>query len=347
MEEHQKEVARIAAHVEQFYNRKESFRIYHGSTNSTRALAYKRDGTIDTSSLNKVLKVDREERNALVEPNVSMRRLLQATLQEGLIPQVVMEFPEITAGGGFSGPSGESSSFKYGYFENTVDMIEIVLGDGKIVTASHTDNPDLFLGAAGSLGTLGVITLLKVRLIEAKEFVRLEYRPVYGVSEAVRSIQTAVTDPTNDFVDGILFALNRGVIVVGRLADKDEHTTRVQTFSQARDPWFYLHAERLFNWKESDSAAVSVMVPLVDYLFRYNRGGFWVGKYAFEYMMTPFNRITRWALDSFMQTSVRVRRGRLGAALGEERREERKRCTMVQRNLKREGKQLGERPNEL
>ena len=45
-------------------------------------------------------------------------------------------------------------------------------------------------------------------------------------------------------------------------------------------------------------------IPLVDYLFRYDRGGFWTGKYAFEYFVTPFNRITRWALDSLMRTRV-------------------------------------------
>ena len=45
----------------------------------------------------------------------------------------------------------------------------------------------------------------------------------------------------------------------------------------------------------------------MDYLFRYDRGGFWTGKYAFEYFMTPFNRITRYLLDPLMHASPMYR----------------------------------------
>ncbi|KAG6040080.1 hypothetical protein E4U41_001421 [Claviceps citrina] len=47
--------------------------------------------------------------------------------------------------------------------------------------------------------------------------------------------------------------------------------------------------------------------PLVDYLFRYDRGAFWVGKYSFRYFLTPFNRTTRFLLDRFMHTRVMYR----------------------------------------
>jgi len=49
-----------------------------------------------------------------------MDQLVKATLAYGFAPPVVMEFPGITAGGGFSGTSGESSSFRHGFFDKTV-----------------------------------------------------------------------------------------------------------------------------------------------------------------------------------------------------------------------------------
>src|SRR5277367_2630336 len=177
MERHKEAVAVIASTVLHFYNRKEPFRIFHGSTNSTRPLVLQRNGMVDTSSLNHVLKVDIKAKTALVEPNVPMDKLVKATLEHGLFPPVVMEFPGITVGGGFAGTSGESSSFKYGFFENTISWIEIVLANGEVTTASPTANPDLFEGAAGTFGTFGVITLLEVQLILAKPFVLLEYIP--------------------------------------------------------------------------------------------------------------------------------------------------------------------------
>jgi len=134
MDCHHQAVNAISTTVRSFYNRREPFRIFHGSTNSTRPS--NSDRKVDISALRNILKVDTITQSALVEPNVPMDRLIEATLAHGLMPPVVMEFPGITAGGGFSGSAGESSSFKYGYFDQTVNWVEIVLGSGEIVRAS-------------------------------------------------------------------------------------------------------------------------------------------------------------------------------------------------------------------
>ncbi|KAH9207721.1 hypothetical protein DL95DRAFT_395774 [Leptodontidium sp. 2 PMI_412] len=114
-----------------------------------------------------------------------MNRLVQATLKHGLVPPVVMEFPGITVGGGYAGTSGESSSFKHGFFNKTVNWVDIVLADGEVVKASPTERWDLFEGAAGAVGTLGIVVLLEVRLIEAKRFVETTHSRVESVSEAM------------------------------------------------------------------------------------------------------------------------------------------------------------------
>ena len=51
-----------------------------------------RSKTVDTSRLNRVLYVntDPEDSYALVQPNVPMDRLVEATLEYGLVPPVVM-----------------------------------------------------------------------------------------------------------------------------------------------------------------------------------------------------------------------------------------------------------------
>jgi len=301
MDHHNEAVAVIAANVRQFYDRQEAFRIYHGSTNSTRKSSFQRDRMIDTSDLSRVLKVDTKTRTALVEPNVPMDRLVEATIEHGLVPPVVMEFPGITVGRGFAGTSGESSSFKHGFFDRIVNWTEMVLANGDIVTASDTEKSDLFNGAAGSLGTFGITTLLELQLIEAKKYVELTYYPVTSVSEAIQKIEDATEDLSNDYLDGILFALDRGVIMTGRLTDVLQDGVRAQRFSRAQDPWFYLHAKRILS---NSTASTTEAIPLVDYLFRYDRGAFWTGAYAFKYFMTPFNRLTRWALDRFMHTRV-------------------------------------------
>jgi hypothetical protein len=256
---------------------------------------------IDTTQLSNVLNVDTKTKTVLVEPNVPMDRLVEATREYGLVPPVVMEFPGITVGGGFAGTSGESSSFRHGFFDRTVLWIEMVLADGQIINASSTENTDLFHGAASSFGTLGVTTLLKLRLIEAQAYVELTYHPVSSITAAIKGLEVATADPINDFVDGILYAQDCGVICTGRLTNIVKEGDRIQRFGHANDPWFYLHAKKII--KHCDGPKTE-MIPLDHYLFRYDRGGFWVGRYAFKYFLTPFNHVTRWFLDKFMRTRV-------------------------------------------
>jgi Delta24-sterol reductase len=104
MEEHERNVATIAGQLRKFYDHKKAFRIHHGSTNSTRSLAFKKDEIVDISHLNHIVLLDRRSWRAYFEPNVPMDALVEATLEETLIPEVVMEFPGITVGGGFFWP---------------------------------------------------------------------------------------------------------------------------------------------------------------------------------------------------------------------------------------------------
>lgn len=279
MDEHNSVVNRIATQIQSFHARKEPFRIYHGSTNSTRRTTFDRKKIIDTSTLNHVLHVDTQSRTVLVEPNVRMDALVAATLPHGLVPPVVMEFPGITVGGGFSGSAAESSSFKAGFFDKSVNWVEFVLAGGEVVRASEGERKDLFHAAAGSLGTLGVATCFEMRLVQAREFVELSYLTAGSVGEGLRVMEEATEDERNDYVDGIVMAKDRCIICVGRLTDRVEPGLKVQRLTRARDPWFYIHADRATREAQGP---VRECIPLKDYLFRYDRGAFWTGAYAYK-----------------------------------------------------------------
>ncbi|RDL41491.1 FAD-binding-containing protein [Venustampulla echinocandica] len=289
MGSHETTINRIAAVVQAFYDCKEPYRIFHGSTNSTRPVQQGR--VVDIRAMSSVVKIDTASKTALVEPNVPMDKLVEATLEHQLIPPVVMEFPGITVGGGYAGSAGESSSFKYGYFDQTVSSVEMVLGNGEVITASKTEHPDLFKGAAGALGTLGITTLIELQLVQAKKF----------------AIRKETENPSNDYVDGIIFSKTHGVVISGKLTDHKPESAKPQTFSKPWDPWFYLHVKEKTLF-ESPSSPVTDYIPLAEYLFRYDRGGFWVGLEAFRYFgFMPFNRLTRWFLDDFVHTRMLYR----------------------------------------
>ncbi|KAF5267605.1 hypothetical protein FOXYS1_1503 [Fusarium oxysporum] len=203
MERHNQILQDIADKIRDFYKLRQPYRVFHGSSSSTRPRHATDTNIIDISMLSQVISVDSAQRTCLVEPNVPMDRLVEATMPFGLIPPVVMEFPGITTGGGFAGTSGESSSFRHGFFNETVNFVEMILGNGDKIRASREEHDDLFHGSVGAAGTLGLTTLMQVRLVEVKQFVKTTYHRVGSVSAAISTTKKRCKNVDVDYVDEI------------------------------------------------------------------------------------------------------------------------------------------------
>ncbi|KAF2436148.1 24-dehydrocholesterol reductase-like protein precursor [Tothia fuscella] len=308
LQNHKTAVIDIAANVREASDEKRPFRIFHGSTNSTRQNVLDRSNSVDVSMLNRVLRVDTSRKVALVEPNVPMDRLVEATLRHGLVPAVITEFPGITVGGSFAGTAGESSSFKHGFFDRIVAEAEIVLPKGEIIQASDEKHADLFSKIPSTMGTLGITTALEIRLENAKRYVKTTYRPVKSMEEAVSILESVTADPdnsSNDYIDGIMFSKTEGAVITGRSTDDIQPGAAIQRFSRPWDPWYYVHVQD--RVRQNPNSETVELIPIAEYLFRYDRGGFWVGRSAFHYFYFPFNRIARWFLDDFMHTRMLYR----------------------------------------
>ncbi len=298
MEEHRDRVTQVSKQVKRFWDLQEPFRIYHGSTYSTRFSRRERTQVVDTSPLNNILTIDIAAKSVLVEANVPMDMLVDYTIQHKLIPPVVPEIPGMTVGGAFVGLAGESSSFRYGPLDRNVRGCEVVLADGEIRLVSPKSSSDLFDALALSYGTLGVVTMLEMVLIDAKDFVQLSFEPVTGIDDILTHIWEVQNSPDVHYVEAMLYSAAHGVIISGRM--KDSCDGKLQTFSRAKDPYFYMHARDLVSFEKTET--IVQHTPLRDYIFRHDRGVFWMGKEAFEYFGVPFNTWTRWALDYFLRS---------------------------------------------
>jgi delta24-sterol reductase len=217
MEEHRKDVAAVQKQVKAFYEAKKHFRIYHGSTGSTRMMNFEKNSIVDVSRMTRIFPVDAEKMTVQAEANVPMDKLLAHCLPTGFIPKVVMELKGLTTGGGFAGLSGESSSYKFGLFQNVCPEIEIILGDGSLRIANRTENKDLLCEAGGSLGTYGIITLLTIELIPAPSHVQIDLLPSRDPLSIPSTFIKATEDKSLDYIDGILYKRNLGVVMLGKL----------------------------------------------------------------------------------------------------------------------------------
>jgi hypothetical protein len=93
-----------------------------------------------------------------------------------------------------------------------------------------------------------------------------------------------------------MFDKDHGVVITGRMSD--ETSLPIRTFSHAHDPWFYEEAEKVSR----NDGVYEELVPIADYLFRYNRGAFWMGEYALSLLHFPHNRLMRFLLNPWMST---------------------------------------------
>ncbi|HSW97804.1 MAG TPA: FAD-binding protein [Candidatus Saccharimonadales bacterium] len=294
---HEEKIATIAEQLINYSksNQKKKIRFTHGSTNSTRVQDKSENYIIDISSLNKILEIDQEKKIAIVEPNVPMDMLVAACLKVGLIPKVVMEFPGITCGGGVNGAALEASSYKYGQFNDTCVEYECILADGTVVKANEKENSGLFYGISGSYGSIALLTSVTISLLPAKQYVNVRFIRVAS-KNVISELQKLVQKETYDYLDAIVFNEENAVIIVGNLTEA-KHNPLV-TFTQSTDEWFYLYAKQTLSTDSSNE----ITVPIKDFLFRYDRGAFWMGKYAFVLFHIPFSKLLRRLLDPFMHT---------------------------------------------
>lgn len=156
----------------------------------------------------------------------------------------------------------------------------MVLANGEVVICSKDERKDLFRGSAGAMGSFGVLTLLEIQLEPAKKYVETTYHPVTSFDEAVKMCHDVSTGTSSyDYVDAILFSSTSGAVVTGRCTNDRPVDLPVQRFSASTDPWFYSHVrDRLCTSQEP----VTELIPLPEYLFRYDRGGFWAGESIFQ-----------------------------------------------------------------
>lgn len=175
---------------------------------------------INVRDFHHVLQVDPEALTADVEGMTTYEELADATLKFGLLPTVVPQLKTITIGGAISGLGIESSSFRYGLVHETVAEMEILLGDGTTVPCSPQENPDLFYGFPNSYGTLGYVLRLKVKLIPAKRFVRLQHRRFSDREKLFGEMQRLSLDPSIDYLDGVIFSREEAYITTGVFVDE-------------------------------------------------------------------------------------------------------------------------------
>jgi len=180
---------------------------------------------LDVSAFRQVLQVDPAARTAVVGGMTTYEDLADATLRHGLMPLVVPQLKTITLGGAVTGLGIESTSLRNGMPHESVLAMDILTGDGRVVTATPgNEHADLFRGFPNSYGTLGYALSLTIELEPVAPFVHLRHFPFRDPAAAMDAIaQIAVEGSYQghraDFLDGTMFSLDETYLTLGAYSD--------------------------------------------------------------------------------------------------------------------------------
>jgi FAD/FMN-containing dehydrogenase len=180
---------------------------------------------LDVSAFARVLSVDEATRTAVVGGMTTYEDLAAATLRHGLMPLVVPQLKTITLGGAVSGLGIESTSLRNGMPHESVLSMEILTGDGRVVTATPAgEHADLYRGFPNSYGTLGYALSLTIELEPVKPYVHVKHFRFADPAACFTAVaEVAATGSYHghraDFIDGTAFGQDEMYLTVGAYSD--------------------------------------------------------------------------------------------------------------------------------
>ncbi len=223
-------------------------------------------GTVlDLRPLDRLVELDPAAGTATVEPQVTIRELVRSCACHGLAPAVIPEFPDITVGGAVQGLAAESTCHRAGLFHEAVDSLEVVLGDGRRLELTREDEPELFAAVPGSYGTLAILVGIRLRLVTRRPWLRLTHR-----RSTVEEIASRPMPWPCDVVDAVCDRGEAAVVTTGELVDRPESGEPVW-WDRPAGPYY---CDRVMSTGDVPRTG---LMAFEQYVFRYDRGAFWVG----------------------------------------------------------------------
>ncbi|GIH90430.1 FAD-binding oxidoreductase [Planobispora siamensis] len=244
-------------------------RLAKATTNLFRFRKGAQGAPLSAKDLDRVIEVDPVTMTAEVQGMTTYEHLVDATLPHGLMPYVVPQLKTITLGGAVTGLGIESTSFRDGLPHESVEEMEILTGDGRIVVArDDNEHHDLFRAFPNSYGTLGYALRLRIRLRPVQPYVRLTHIKFTDAHKCMLAMQEICESREHDgepvdFVDGTFFEPGELYITVGRFAERAPY---VSDYTGMRI-YYQSIQSRTRDW-----------LTVRDYLWRWDTDWFWCSR---------------------------------------------------------------------
>jgi len=281
-----------------------------GTSLSGGALPVKEGIVIALNRLNRIVRVDLEQRIAVVEPGVINLDITRAVQHAGLLyaPDPSSQ-PICTIGGNVAFNSGGAHCLKYGMTSNHVLGMTVVLPDGEVVEIGGESlegvGPDVAGFFVGSEGLFGVAVEITLRLLPIPQL----YRTVLAAYDSLQAAGDAVSAVVaSGLLPGAMEIMDKLAIKaaeVGAKAGYPDAAALVIVELEGESVAVEAEFAQLLQVMEQTGATEIRIAQNAD-----ERARIWKGR------KSAFSAVGRLAPDYIVQDGV-VPRSRLGEALAE------------------------------
>jgi FAD/FMN-containing dehydrogenase len=244
-------------------------RLAKRTSNLFRFTGGSRTAGLDVSAFGRVLRVDPASATAVAGGMTTYEDLADATLAHGLMPLVVPQLKTITLGGAVTGLGIESTSLRSGMPHESVTEMEILTGDGRVVTASDdNEHRALYRGFPNSYGTLGYALSLTIELEPVTPYVHLRHFRFDTPEACMDAVAQIARDGSYrghraDFADGTAFGPGEMYLSIGAFSDVA--------------PWLSDYTRERIYYK-SIRGPKEDFLTVRDYLWRWDTDWFWCSR---------------------------------------------------------------------
>ncbi|MFN7974658.1 MAG: FAD-binding protein [Acidobacteriota bacterium] len=173
-----------------------------GAAHSQSQIAISDHGILlDMKSMDAIGTVDTASRTVEVESGAVWRDVARHTLRDGLIPRVLTNNLGVTVGGTLSMAGIGVASFRYGAQGDNVAELDVVTGQGELVTCTREKNADLFWGVLAGLGQIGIVTRARLELRACKPMTRTYYLLYDDLRRFMEDARTAMDCGLWDYLE--------------------------------------------------------------------------------------------------------------------------------------------------
>mmetsp|Transcript_80645 Transcript_80645/g.147524 ORF Transcript_80645/g.147524 Transcript_80645/m.147524 type:complete len:663 (-) Transcript_80645:105-2093(-) len=219
---------------------------------------------LDLSQYVHILGVDREALTIDVEGRIRFTDVLTYLLNEHRMTlEIIPDMVHLTVGGLYAGIGSGAAAFRYGALHHSVVEVDVLTSGGEVLTCSATSRPDLFALLPGSLGTLGYVLRMRLRIRTAGRYVLAKHTRLPSSEALIHAFEEKMSANLPDFLDGAIYSATESLLIEGKMYDEKPADASLYSLKSTGVPYAIAAREGEELW-----------FGLLDFIYKWDPDGY-------------------------------------------------------------------------